>query len=216
MASFFLGHKPCVICLSYVKLLCSMYVVGAKFFLKSHFNFQPCVICLQTKTPQVSLYLMADTHQPTKTFSTQTHQPPRMLATHTHQVFSGCGCPVGARCVFVDVDFLSGQCVWVVRKSVGRGVASVLGGQCLQVDKVCGWLVLWFLLSPRKNFFLLSPRIPPRKKIFARATRAQKFFSLIPRSSGSRTGGYLLNTPPLCKRGGVNFHTPTPFFPIFF
>ena len=70
---------------------------------------------------------------------------------------------------------------------------------------------LVFTIPPKKFFFVIPPH-PTVKKIF----RARKFFSLIPRSSGSRTGGYLLNTPPLCKRGGVNFHTPTPFFPIFF
>ena len=42
-----------------------------------------------------------------------------------------------------------------------------------------------------------------------------KIFFLSPQSSGSRTGGYLLSSPTLCKRWRVDFLSPPPFFSIF-
>ena len=60
--------------------------------------------------------------------------------------------------------------------------------------------------------FLLSPRA---KKIFrARFARAKNFF-LSPQSSGSRTGGYLLSCPTLCKHWRVDFLSQPPFFSNF-
>ena len=47
--------------------------------------------------------------------------------------------------------------------------------------------------------------IPPRKK---------NFF-LSPQSSGSRTGGYLLSCPTLCKHWRVDFLSQPPFFSNF-
>ena len=60
--------------------------------------------------------------------------------------------------------------------------------------------------------FLLSPRA---KKIFsARFARAKNFF-LSPQSSGSRTGGYLLSCPTLCKHWRLDFLSQPPFFSNF-
>ena len=52
---------------------------------------------------------------------------------------------------------------------------------------------------------------PAQKKIFARA----KIFFLSPQSSGSRTGGYLLSCPTLCKHWRVDFLSQPPFFSNF-
>ena len=60
--------------------------------------------------------------------------------------------------------------------------------------------------------FLLSPRA---KKIFrARFARAKNYF-LSPQSSGSRTGGYLLSCPTLCKHWRLDFLSQPPFFSNF-
>ena len=60
--------------------------------------------------------------------------------------------------------------------------------------------------------FLLSPRA---KKIFrAREARAKNYF-LSPQSSGSRTGGYLLSCPTLCKHWRLDFLSQPPFFSNF-
>ena len=52
---------------------------------------------------------------------------------------------------------------------------------------------------------------PAQKKFFARA----KNFFLSPQSSGSRTGGYLLSCPTLCKHWRVDFLSQPPFFSNF-
>ena len=68
----------------------------------------------------------------------------------------------------------------------------------------------FFCLCPPP--FLLSPRA---KKIFrARFARAKNFF-LSPQSSGSRTGGYLLSCPTLCKHWRLDFLSQPPFFSNF-
>ena len=68
----------------------------------------------------------------------------------------------------------------------------------------------FFCLCPPP--FLLSPRA--KKNFRARIARAKNFF-LSPQSSGSRTGGYLLSCPTLCKHWRVDFLSPPPFFSIF-
>ena len=52
---------------------------------------------------------------------------------------------------------------------------------------------------------------PAQKKFFARA----KNFFLSPQSSGSRTGGYLLSCPTLCKHWRLDFLSQPPFFSNF-
>ena len=62
-----------------------------------------------------------------------------------------------------------------------------------------------------KLFFVYAHRLfcypPAQKKFFARA----KNFFLSPQSSGSRTGGYLLSCPTLCKHWRVDFFSQPPF-----
>ena len=60
--------------------------------------------------------------------------------------------------------------------------------------------------------FLLSPRA---KKIFRARFACAKNFFLSPQSSGSRTGGYLLSCPTLCKHWRVDFLSQPPFFSNF-
>ena len=66
-----------------------------------------------------------------------------------------------------------------------------------------------------KLFFVYAHRLfcypPAQKKFFARA----KNFFLSPQSSGSRTGGYLLSCPTLCKHWRLDFLSQPPFFSNF-